>query len=174
MMERLVEYIIPFKGLSLGKHEYDFSIDDAFFKSKETNLVERGKLEVKMVLDKEPRLMTAYLKIQGALELICDRCLEAFDYPIEVEYQQIYKFGDRPDNLEDDLIYLDENEHLLDVSELILENVLLEIPIKRVHFDLKDGSYGCNPVILKSMQKHLVKKEIDPRWEGLKDIKLED
>lgn len=173
-MESLVEYLIPFKGLSIGKHEYQFHVQDSFFAALESEIIERGNLKANLVIDKQSRLMTANINIQGSIKLICDRCLDLFDFPISVKYEQIYKYGNSPDQQEDDIVYLDENEYQLDISQLIIENIILEIPIKRVHADDGDSNPTCNTAQLEMIDKHSKKKETDPRWDALKNLKFDN
>jgi uncharacterized metal-binding protein YceD (DUF177 family) len=173
-MKNLVEYLIPFKGLSIGKHDYEFHVQDTFFKALESKVVEKGDLKVNILLDKESRLISVDLDIKGNLSLVCDRCLEYFDFPIDINYTQIYKFGNPPDNQNDDIIYLSEKEYQIDVSRLIYENILLQIPIKKVHPDDENGESTCNPDQLELLENLRKQPKADPRWDALKNIKFED
>ena len=173
-MESMVEYLIPYKGLSIGKHDYQFHAQDSFFAALESESIAGGDLKVSLVLDKQSRLMIATLHLEGTIKLACDRCLELFDFPVFVDYEQIYKYGNSPEINEDDIHFLDQNEYQLDVSQLILENILLEIPIKRVHKEDNDGNPTCNPKQIKLIQSYGKKKQIDPRWDALKNLKFED
>ncbi len=173
-MKNLVEYLIPFKGLSIGKHDYKFHVQDTFFKALESEVVEKGDLQVDMVLDKESRLISVDIDIKGELSLVCDRCLEYFKFPIDISYTQIYKFGTPPDNQDDDIIYISEKEHQIDVSLLIYENILLQIPIKKVHPDDENGESTCNKDQIELLQSLRKQPKADPRWDVLKSIKFED
>lgn len=173
-MKSLIEYLIPYKGLSIGKHEYEFHVQDSFFAALESASIEGGDLKASLVLDKQSRLMIAEIKIVGTIKLACDRCLELFDFAIDVEYEQIYKYGDAPEINEDDIIYLNNTEYQIDVSILILENILLEIPIRRIHPEDKQGNSTCNPKHIELIQSYGKKKQVDPRWDVLKNLKFED
>jgi len=170
----MVEYLIPFKGLSFGKHDYQFHVGDLFFVEKKSELVKEGDLTIDFTLDKQSRNMTSEMSIKGTIRLVCDRCIDKFDYPIDVTYHQIFKFANAPDIQEDDIIYLGDSEYQLDVSELILENILLQVPIKKVHPDNEDGTPACNPKQLKLINKFTKKTQTDPRWDALKNIKFDD
>jgi uncharacterized metal-binding protein YceD (DUF177 family) len=173
-MASLVEYLIPYKGLSIGKHDYQYHVTDTFFEALESTLVEKGDLYVNLVLDKQSRLITVDIHIKGHIKLLCDRCLDEFDFPIDSNYQQIYKFGAKPDRFEDDLIYLQDNDYQIDLSLLILENIILEIPIKRVHPNDSNGKSTCSKTQLNLLKNFTKKSVVDPRWEALKNIKFED
>ncbi len=170
----MVEYLIPFKGLSFGKHEFQFHVEDKFFVDCKSEIVKKGNIIVDFILDKQSRLMTSEMFIKGSVKLICDRCLDEFDFPIDVKYNQIFKFGNAPDIQDDDIIYLSDKDYQIDVSELILENILLEIPIRKIHPDDKDGNPKCNPKQLKLINKFVKQKQLDPRWDALKNIKFDD
>jgi uncharacterized metal-binding protein YceD (DUF177 family) len=170
----MVEYLIPFKGLSFGKHDYQFRVGDLFFVEKKSELVKEGDLTINFTLDKQSRNMTSEMSIKGTIRLVCDRCIDKFDYHIDVTYHQIFKFANAPDIQEDDIIYLGDSEYQLDVSELILENILLQVPIKKVHPDNEDGTPACNPKQLKLINKFTKKTQTDPRWDALKNIKFDD
>jgi len=170
----MVEYLIPFKGLSIGKHDFQFHVDELFFVEKKSDIVTEGDLIVNFILDRQSRNMTSEMSIKGTIKLVCDRCIDKFDYPIDVTYHQIFKFANAPDIQEDDIIYLGDKEYQLDVSELILENILLQVPIRKVHPDNEDGTPTCNPKQLKLINKFVKKKQVDPRWDVLKNIKFDD
>lgn len=44
---------IPFVGLKVGVHEFDFEIDDKFFESLPYSLIERGSLKAFLSLEKK-------------------------------------------------------------------------------------------------------------------------
>jgi len=170
----MVEYLIPFKGLSIGKHDFQFHVRDKFFVDYKSEIVSKGDLVVDFILDKQSRLMTSEMFIKGSVRLICDRCLEEFYFQIDVKYDQIFKFGSAPDIQNDDIIYLSDKDYQIDVGELILENILLEIPIKKIHPNDKDGKPTCNPRQLELINKYAKHKQVDPRWDALKNIKFDD
>jgi len=173
-MDKLIEYQIPYKGLSIGKHEYYFHAKDKFFADMQVETIEGGDLKISLELDRQSRLMQADMKIIGTLKLVCDRCIDEFDFKIDIDHSQIYKYGNAPEKHNDDIKYLGEGSYKLDVSELIMENVLLQIPIRKIHPDDANGNSTC-----KAEQLHLIenygKRELsDPRWEALKSIKFDD
>jgi len=173
-MDKLIEYQIPYKGLSIGTHEYSFHADDKFFADLQVETIRGGNLEIDFVLDKQSRLMQADIKIIGTLKLVCDRCLDAFDFDIDVDYNQIYKYGNSPENHNDDIKYLGDDSFQLDVSELIMENVLLQIPIRKIHPDDANGNSTCKAEQLNLIDEYGKREQADPRWNALKNIKFDD
>jgi hypothetical protein len=46
-------YTIPFVGLKIGQHLFEFALDKTFFESLPYSLVDDGKLVVKLNLEKK-------------------------------------------------------------------------------------------------------------------------
>ncbi len=173
-MDKLIEYQIPYKGLSIGKHDYKFHATDKFFADMQVEGIEGGDLSIDFVLDKQSRLMQADIIIEGTLKLVCDRCLELFDYKINIDYNQLFKYGEAPDNHNDDMIYLKDDDYEIDTSKLIMENIYLQIPIRKVHPEDKKGNTTCKTEQIKLIKSYAKRKQTDPRWEALKNIKFDD
>ena len=173
-MDRLIEYKIPFKGISEGQHEYDFHVQDAFFDAMESEDIHQADVQVNLKLDKQSRMMILDFDIQGKIVLACDRCLEALDFPISINHQLIVKYGTVDVEQDSDILYLADDEYQLDVSRIIYENIVLEIPIKNVHPDDEFGNSTCNKDQIALLEEYSKRKENDPRWDALKNIKLED
>jgi uncharacterized protein len=171
------EYIIQFVGLPVGKHEYEFKVTDKFFEDLEFSEIKRGNITVDLTLLKQSTMMSLEFKISGTVKVNCDLCTEEFDLPVAGDYKLIVKVGgsDTMDE-DDDIITVAANEHELNVKQYIYEYIILSLPIKRVHPPDKNGKSTCNPEMLEKVKKYLVDKEkgedTDPRWDGLKNIKL--
>jgi len=173
-LDRLLEYKIPFKGISEGKHEYAFHVQDAFFDAMESDDIHQADVQVKLTLDKQSRMMVLDFDIQGNIVLACDRCLEALDFPVNITTQSIVKYGKGDVDEDSDILYLSEDEYQLDVSQIIYENIVLLIPIRNVHPDDEDGNSTCNIEQIELIERYSKRTESDPRWDALKNIKLED
>lgn len=171
------EYIIQFVGLPVGKHEYEFKVTDKFFDDLEYSEIKQGNINVDLTLLKQSSMMSLEFKISGTVKVNCDLCTAEFDLPITGDYKLIVKVGgsDTGDE-DDDIITVAANEHELDVRQYIYEYIILSLPIKRVHPLDKNGNSTCDPEMLEKVRKYLVDKEkdekTDPRWDGLKNIKL--
>jgi uncharacterized metal-binding protein YceD (DUF177 family) len=114
-------------------------------------------------------MMVLEFTISGTVRTTCDRCNEEFDMPLEGEYRLIVKVGGHETGDEDDdIITVAANEHELDLSQYLYEYITLSLPIRRVH---PDGT--CDEEVIKKLNDHLTEgEEGDPRWDGLKNIKL--
>lgn len=171
-MDRLIEYKIPFKGISEGIHEYKFHVKDSFFDAMELEDIHQADVQVKLKLDKQSRMMILDFDIRGEIVLTCDRCLELLNFPVNSTNQLIVKYGTT--NTDDDVLYLDDNEYQLDVSSLIYENILLLIPIRKIHPDDEYGNSTCNKEQIDLIKRYSKRTENDSRWDALKNLKLED
>ena len=161
------EFNIPFKGLSIGNHSYNYKIDNQFFESFEYFESERGNLIVHLDLVKESNLMDLHFHLKGNVTMQCDRCLNTFSIPVEGDFRLVVKFGDHFEEESDEVIVLPTTENRLDVNQLIFEYINLLLPLQKVHKDIKD----CDPEMIKKLELHQ-KSENDSRWDALKNIKL--
>ena len=84
---------IPFVGLKLGQHEFEFDVDDSFFETLSYSLIEKGKLKVWLDLEKKETMLLASFQVDGTVEMVCSRCNESMDAELEGELDVIYKFG---------------------------------------------------------------------------------
>ncbi|MGV8877607.1 MAG: YceD family protein [Sphingobacteriaceae bacterium] len=172
-MKSLRIYAIPFSGLKLGKHEFDYTIDKSFFDEFEQSLVEDGILTCHLQLDRQETMLMLDFQIDGTIELSCDRCLDLFSYPINLEEQQIVKFSDEEMNPDDEILILKKNEHEIDVSILIYEYINVAVPLLKV---CEDGGKSCNEEMIERLKEfsgdnETANKSVDPRWDVLNNIK---
>lgn len=170
------DHIIQFVGLSIGSHEFEFDINDTFFEHLDYSEIKQGNISIVLTLLKQSTMMVLHFEISGTVKQDCDRCTAPLDLPINGNYKLIIKVGGSDTgNEDDDIITIAANEHELDLSQYIYEYIALSLPIKRVHPDNKKGESTCDKKMLKKLEHFLLeeeKEETDPRWNGLKNIKL--
>jgi len=168
------QYIIPFTGLKDGDHKFTFVFENEFFDDHEVLEAHNGKIYAEVVLNKKPGLLTLKVCLSGYLEITCDRCLENFQLPVLYDGNLIIKFGDDKSAATDEIWILYPTENLIDLEQFFYECIGLCIPIKRVHPDNEDGSYGCDPGMIEVLNTHsgnnASQNESDPRWNKLKDL----
>ena len=171
------DFVIQFVGLGVGEHEYEFNVTDKFFESLDYSEIKQGNIIVKLVLLKQSTMMVFQFNISGTVNVNCDRCFGEFDLPISGDYKLIVKMGGyEVGDEDDDIISIAANEHELNISQFVYEYIMLSLPLKRVHPDDKDGNSTCDKEVLDKLNDYIVEEEEgdskDPRWDGLKDIKL--
>jgi uncharacterized protein len=174
-MNYLSQYTLPFSGLSEGKHQFDFTVDDRFFAEFENSEVGNGELAILVDLEKRTTYLRLTFSIKGVVSLICDRCLENFNYPVESNRELLVKFSEKPVEDEAEMIYLHPTDFQVEIAQYIYEFVILSLPIRRIHPDGEDGKSLCDPVMITKLEElryhgNSLKEPDDPRWNELKKI----
>lgn len=168
------EYLISFGHLAPGEFEFEFEIDDSFFKKFENSVIQKGKVDVLVVLEKKDNMLLLDFTMEGTLIVQCDKCLEDLSLDIEGYNELIVKMGDTHEELSDNVLMISSKENEIDVAQFIYEYLTLMVPMRNVHGET-EGEPECDPEILKEMEKHLSQDQIpsnDPRWDALKNINL--
>jgi uncharacterized protein len=143
-------FVIPFVGLKLGFHEFDFEIHDAFFEEKEYSIIHSGNVNVHLVLEKKETMMIAEFELTGNVSTSCDRCDDPIEVPVKGQFRLVYKFG--LEQSEDEaLIVLHPDAYELDVNENIYELITVSMPARSVH---KQGE--CNEEMLSLISQYTV------------------
>ena len=178
-MNYLQQYRIPFTGLKLDRHVFDFEIDKRFFDEFEYSIVKDGNLKAIVTLDKQETMMIATFDIEGYIQLECDVCLSSFPWKTKVDERLIIKFFGSED-LEDEteeILVLSAKEFELDIAPLIYEYINLAAPFHN-RCEEPGNTPSCDQEMLdKINQLSADNKEeqqtenIDPRWEALNKIK---
>ncbi len=162
-------------GLSNRLHEFQFEAGDAFFRQYGSGLISEGHFDVKVILDKHETFIDARFLIKGKAKLICDRSLDPFDHPIEIDKKIVFKYGDADQELSDEIVMIHRDSDSLELGQYIYEFIGLEIPIKKLHprFGGEAEEEGEGKIIYSSKDSSDAGKdeEIDPRWEKLKKLK---
>lgn len=163
---------IPFVGLKLGTHEFEFDVNDSFFASLPYSLIEKGSVKVWLDLEKKETMMIANFECFGHVEQICSRCNESALVEIDSDLAVIYKFGhEEEDTNDDNLLIVNYDAYELDVSQQVYEMISLALPIRPMH---EEGE--CDEEMVKLIEKYQIKEEkkdeddIDPRWSVLKGL----
>ena len=86
------EYIIPIKGMSVGRHHFDFPVGNEFFEEYGNSQILGASLNVKLELEKSSTLIEVRADIEGSVTVECDRCLEMMEAKIETEATLLVKF----------------------------------------------------------------------------------
>lgn len=165
-------FTVNIVGLSNRAHSFDYKIGDAFFQQYGSEILSGGEFEAKVVLDKHETFIDADFTIAGKAKLVCDRSLEPFEEPMNIHRKVMFKYGEEPTELTDEIVVISRDEQSLELGQLMYEFISLEIPIKKLHprFRDEDDNEGKNEgkIVYRSEIKE---EDIDPRWEKLKKLK---
>ncbi len=142
------DYILRFKGLSLGKHRFDFSVGEDFFQGFESSVIPSGHARVSVDVEKQSNMIGLDFTIDGKVRVPCDRCLEEFDLPVEYRGTLIVRFSETPDEGDGDILWLHPGETELDLSQYIYESIGLSLPFQTIHPEDENGNSGCDPQML--------------------------
>lgn len=177
-MKYLKRYKIPFSGLSTGKHNFEFDIDEQFFDCFEHSIVKKGQLTAYVELQKQEGMLIVEFDIRGSIRLMCDVCLQEFDSPVDIEERVLVKFvNDEWGDTSEEIIVLSANDYELSISTLLYEYINVAVPYYTRCSEQGEG-IDCDPEMLEKLSNgsngtaQTNSEQIgDPRWEALRKIK---
>lgn len=171
---RHTPYEIPFSGLKLGKHQFDFQIDKSFFDSFNYDEFNAADIKVSATLNKMSTMMELELKAEGWVNVACDLTSEPYNQPIKSTLELVVKFAEEFNDEDDEILVIPFGSHQFNIAQYIYEMLVLAVPSKRVHPGIKEGTLDSE--ILKKLEELQPKEikneenEIDPRWDALKGL----
>lgn len=158
-METDRTYLLPFKGLSLGKHPFSWQLGKDFFSEFEQSEITDGCIDVSLLLEKKADLLTLDFHLKGSAVVMCDRCLDDVSIPVDYTASLFVKFGEETYEASDELLVLSYEEHELDVAQYLYEYAHLALPYRRVHPVGEDGEPACNKEMMTYLKAHLIQTE---------------
>jgi len=175
-MKPLKEYNIQFVGLKLGKHHFDYQIDNKFFEHFEYDEFNDVNIKVDLGFEKKTTLLELHFKASGMVNVNCDTTNEPYNQKIKTDFDLVVKFGEEYNDENEDILIIPHGEYEVNVAQYIYELIVLSLPAKRIHPGIADGTLQSD--ILKKLEelspKGLEEKEkteeIDPRWNTLKKL----
>ena len=176
-MKQLNEFLIPFIGLKLGKHPFEYQVTNTFFDAFDYSDFDSSTIKVNAVLEKKANFMELSLKHKGTILVPCDTTGEMFDMTIKGKIKIVVQFGEEFNNDNEALLILPHGEYQMDISQFIYEMIVLSIPLRRVHPGIKNGTLESD--VLDKLNELKVKKVkekkdttavTDPRWDKLKQL----
>jgi len=168
-MKELEEFNISFVGLKLGKHKFEYQIDNTFFEYFQYDEFQNSAINVIVDLEKKGNMLNLEFTATGNVTVACDVTNEPFELAVEGNLPIIVKFGDEFNNDNEELLILPHGTFELNVAQLIFEMIVLSMPTKRIHPGVEDGTLESE--VLNRLEEYKEKKtEIDPRWAKLKEI----
>ena len=171
----LEQFKIDLKNLKDEVTAFEFTIDNDFFAALDQTEVESGTLHVSLSIRKASGFFELLFHTVGSIDIVCDLCLDLMEQPIETDNRLVAKLGSSYSE-DDDAVTVDEDEGILDTSWIIYEFIALAIPIQHVHATGK-----CNPAMTQALEELSADRSgdeesttaIDPRWEALKELRIE-
>ncbi len=139
-MTNKAPHIIELDQLELGQHEYDFVLDDAWFKDLEKSEVLGGEARVHAVLEVRKSGYALDMQVSGTVQVVCDRCLQPMDYEVSVT--------DHMDSADEDSLAMDDRH--ADLPWLAYELIAINLPLV-----LRHPEGACDPEMVALLQQHL-------------------
>lgn len=174
-MDKYRNYNVNFSGLKIGKHEFKFSIDQAFFDLFETEKeFTNAKLDCDVLLERHSTFLDFKISISGTIDLVCDISNQEFSHPVSNEISLLVKFGEEYDDSNEEIIVIPHHESEFNVAQIIYEAVMLSVPMKKLspnileNDEYQDLLEKFSPKIKEEKEDN---EEIDPRWAALNKLK---
>ena len=169
----LSKYDIHIQGLENKRYTFEFEGRDAFFEFFEQDIIKKGEFTATVTLDKNSALMQLLFDIKGTVELTCDRSLETFEEPIHVQEKYIYKFGDRHEEITDEIEMIPQHTATVNIAQHIYDFIGVSLPMKKLHPRFRNEDDEDEIFIYSTDGEAEVqeKEDIDPRWAALLSLK---
>jgi len=178
-MKELREFTIPFVGLKLGEHQFEFNIGKQFFEYFEYDEFNDADIKLVVTLTKKVTLLEFELSFDGFVNVNCDVTNEPYNQEISGEYHLVVKFGDSFNNENDDLLIVPHGSSEVNIQQYVYESLVLAMPARRIHPGIEDGTLKSD-ILIKLEELSLKQENInnsseedeatDPRWDLLKKL----
>ena len=166
-------YRVNIVGLSNKVHLFQYDIGDAFFAKYGQDLVSAGAFNVEVALNKHETFIEATFSIKGKAQLVCDRSLDTFDYPVDTTKMVVFKYGEETREVSDEIVLIHRDTVSLELGQFIYEFIALAIPMKKLHprYNAENEAEAGGIVYSSEREEDRQEEDIDPRWEKLKKLK---
>lgn len=146
-------YLIDLLRLEQGQSEFQFTLDNQYFQSIDKSEVVEGEVSVKAVLDIAEHTMHLDLDLSGTVTLVCDRCLDLMDYPVELgkSFDVVFSENDEED---EDVVCVSRAFGKVDAAWLSYEQIIVNLPLVHRH---QEGE--CNPLMEELLLAHQAPSE---------------
>ena len=173
-MNSLEQYKIDLTVLTAEETPLEYELDDQYFAALDDAQLKSGSLHVSGSIRKASGFYELTLHSCGKVQVPCDRCLDMMDQPIEADLTATVKLGTAAQDTDDDIIWVDERDALLDIAWPLYESIALAVPIQHVH---QPGD--CNVLMSEKLNQLSAARSsdadaqetVDPRWQALLKLK---
>lgn len=133
-MGELQTHIVDLSKLEIGTYRLDYQLDTNYFSAIEKTELLGGNVEAHAVLNLRAEDFDLKVSVKGIVQVVCDRCLDPMDLPVEAE----------------DEMEVEEGAKVIDLDWLAYELIVVNLPLVHSH---QPG--GCNPKMDALLQDHL-------------------
>jgi len=173
MMKDLKKFSIPFVGLKEGNHAFEYQIDNTFFEAFKYEEFNNADVKISIAIEKKSTFLKLNFKAKGFVNVLCDVSLEPYNQKINTNLPLLVKYGEEFNDENEEVLILPYNAFEVDVSQYIYEMIVLAVPSRRVHPQVKDGTLETEAT--KKLKELEITEEktadnADPRWDKLKNL----
>lgn len=174
------QFKLRLSGVEDGNYCFSVVCDKEFFELAALSDLQDGKLDLQIEMAKTEKFVDLKFHFSGEVVAQCDRCLLPVNIPMNFDDRLLVKLvpvveeGENEDD--DDIWVMEENTYELDVFHFVYESIMLALPHRLVHEDDENGNPTCDPQVMETLQRlsHTAdENETDPRWDALKNLKLD-
>lgn len=170
-MKTLQHFSLPVSGMKNENHTFTFELDDRFFQFFENSLIQKGRFEATVEVDKRSNLMVMEAWIKGTMNTSCDRCLADILLPFEANSTIHVKPGN-PAESDDEILYMEPEDTSLNIAAWLYESLLVAVPLIKVYDCENEKVRPCNQEILKILKSSKSDDESDESGNVFDNIKL--
>lgn len=180
-MGRFDKYKVDLKGMKQSSLQLDYNLDNKFFADIDGQEFQKGTVKAVVTVKNNRDVFDFTFTVSGIVIVPCDRCLDEMEVEIAAENFLKVKFGETYAD-EGDVVVIPEYEGGINLAWYLYEFVALALPMKHMHAPGK-----CNMEMSGKLKKHIrgnddeysddderTERDIDPRWESLKNIQIEE
>ena len=169
---------IELAGLDGGKGSFAYSYAPGELVMEEDRVQLALAPTVSGEIVREGRRVQVSGRLDARVKVECDRCLKPLEIPVDSRFKleyvtaEDYKAQQVVELTEEDLDLSIFDGEVIDIDELASEELLLAVPD---HVLCQDDCKGICPVCgvdRNSVDCTCQSAEVDPRWAGLKELKL--
>ncbi|RMH60511.1 MAG: DUF177 domain-containing protein [Calditrichaeota bacterium] len=160
---------ILLSGLNQGLTQYSEDVSSDFLPEKWRETYPET-LHCAITVDRFRRELRVRIHLDVNGHYRCDRCLADFERPQRFEHEQVYKVGDGPDPVDDDVIELPADAVEIDLQPVLKEILILNHPLKLL---CKEECAGLCPGCGADLNKEACRCDEDggdPRWAQLRKL----
>lgn len=172
--------IVDLFSLESSSFEFEFSLARSEIELEGENVKLKNDVKIRGELTKKLVQTDVAGKIIAGIEIECTRCLQAIEKDLEILFNVTYvtteNYTDAKESelREQDLDVSIFDGHKIDLGELVREQIILNLPEQIF------CSEDCKGLCAKcGANRNLIdcnceEKEIDPRWQSLRELKIKN
>jgi len=173
------QFDLPIARLSLKTHKFAFELGRAFFEQFDPTgeFIADGDLHANVTLIKTERVITIDSHITGTVRLTCDRSLDEYDHPLDVENKLLVRYSDEAKELDDDVLQITPDTLELNIAQHLYDYIGLALPMKKLHprfqNEADDDPDATTKLIFSTRpvgEGPDDDEPADPRWAALKNL----